>query len=182
MPTHYEALDVAPDATPGEIKKAWRKVAFDCHPDRAGVRDLSPSEEGKLAERFKRGVVAWEILSDENTRKAYDHELRVENKAATRQAKRKARSARAQAYGEAAWQKAERARQKLYKQFVRQEQERAWRNVQRQAAQAERRAKARQRAADQQADFERAYDVYLEKIVDNLRCEIAAFILDDRDA
>ena len=178
MSTHYEALDVAPDASPSEVKKAWRKIAFDCHPDRAGVRGLSAKEEGKRAERFKKGIVAWEVLGDEAARKAYDQELKAE----VRQEKRKARTARAQAYGETAWQKAEKVRQKLHREFIKQEQQRAWRNAQRQAAQAERRAKARQRAADQQADWERAYDDYLTKIVDNLRCEIASYILDDRDA
>ena len=178
MSTHYEALDVSPDATPSEIKKAWRKIAFGSHPDRAGMRELSVAEEGKLADRFKRGVVAWEILGDEESRKAYDRELTGED----RQERWATRTAQAQAYGDDLWRRAQAERQRLEREYLRQAQQRARRNAERKRGQAERRAKERQRAADQQTEWEAAYEIYLQKIVTNLRCEIASFILDDHDA
>lgn len=180
MPTHYEALDVSTDATPAEIKKAWRKVAFACHPDRAGVRDLSASEEGKLANRFKRAMVAWDVLGDDATRSEYDREQAAEQRQEVRQDRRRSRSARAQAYGNSAWQRAEAARRKLERDFLRQEAARTKRNARRKQAQAERRAKARQRAADRQTDWEAAHEAYLQGLVKDLRCEIAAFLLDER--
>ena len=180
MPTHYEALNIASGATPAEIKKAWRKVAFDCHPDRAGVRALPVAEEGKRANQFKRAMVAWDVLGDDAARSEYDREQVVEQRHEVRQERRRSRSARAQAYGNSAWQQAEAARRKLEQEFLRQEAARVRRNVRRKQAQAERRAKAKQRAADQRTDWESAHEAYLQGLVTGLRCEIAAFLLDEQ--
>src|ERR1700694_5157129 len=60
----YEILGVARTATPDEIKKAYRKLARQYHPDvnkDAGADDL-----------FKELNAAYEILSDEDTRARYD--------------------------------------------------------------------------------------------------------------
>jgi curved DNA-binding protein CbpA len=174
--THYEALDLPADASAPEIKKAWRKIAFECHPDRSEVRGVGTSEEGAIAERFKLAMMAWEILGDEAARAAYDKALRKEG----REARRGARAAHVQAYGDQLWQEAQAAQRALEKKFMRQAHAKALRAAKRKRAQAERRAAERQRAADQVTMWEEAQEAYLQKIVSDLRCEIASFLLDDR--
>lgn len=61
MTTLYEDLDVTPESTPEEIKKAYRKKARESHPDQGG----DPEE-------FKKISKAYEILSDTNRRERYD--------------------------------------------------------------------------------------------------------------
>ena len=60
---HYTVLDVKPDATPEEIKKAYRAMAIKTHPDRGGVTHL-----------FRMVQEAYETLSDPSKRAAYDRE------------------------------------------------------------------------------------------------------------
>lgn len=61
----YEVLDVARDASDDEIKKAYRKLARQHHPDR------NPGD--KQAEvRFKELQDAYDILSDKQKKAAYD--------------------------------------------------------------------------------------------------------------
>ena len=62
---YYEILGVGKDASQDDIKKAYRKLARECHPD------LHPGDD-KAAERFKEINEANETLSDENKRKQYD--------------------------------------------------------------------------------------------------------------
>jgi molecular chaperone DnaJ len=62
---YYEVLGVARDASPEEIKRAYRKLAQQHHPDKnAG----DPSAE----ERFKEISEAYEVLSSADKRQAYD--------------------------------------------------------------------------------------------------------------
>jgi molecular chaperone DnaJ len=58
----YEALGVSKNATPDEIKKAYRKLVREVHPDR------NPGSE----ERFKEVQGAYDVLSDPDKRKQYD--------------------------------------------------------------------------------------------------------------
>jgi len=57
---HYEVLGVDRAATPEEIKKAYRKLARELHPD------VNPSEDA--AERFKLVTHAYDVLSDPDQR------------------------------------------------------------------------------------------------------------------
>jgi molecular chaperone DnaJ len=62
---HYEVLGVRRDATPEEIKSAFRKLAAQCHPDRN-------QEDPSAHERFKEINLANQVLSDPNRRSMYD--------------------------------------------------------------------------------------------------------------
>lgn len=64
---YYDVLDVGRTATSVEIKKAYRKLAMKYHPDR------NAGEDGEQAEiKFKEVKLAYEVLSDEQKRAAYD--------------------------------------------------------------------------------------------------------------
>lgn len=65
MQDFYSTLGLARGATPEEVKKAYRKKALECHPDR------NP-DNPKAAETFKRVSEAYEVLSDDNKRRVYD--------------------------------------------------------------------------------------------------------------
>jgi molecular chaperone DnaJ len=60
----YVLLGVSREATEAEIKKAYRKLAMEYHPD----RNQSPQAEG----RFKEITEAYEVLRDPQKRAAYD--------------------------------------------------------------------------------------------------------------
>ncbi len=61
----YEILGVAKDASAKEIKAAYHKLAKQCHPD------LNPNN-AEAEEQFKQVNAAYEILSDDQKRQAYD--------------------------------------------------------------------------------------------------------------
>jgi len=61
---HYEVLGVSRDATPDEIKKAYRRLARELHPD------VNPGAEA--SERFKQVTHAYDVLSDPKQRQQYD--------------------------------------------------------------------------------------------------------------
>ncbi len=65
MKDFYNILEISRDASPEEIKKAYRKKALAYHPDR------NPNNSDAEA-KFKEVSEAYEILSDENKRKIYD--------------------------------------------------------------------------------------------------------------
>ncbi len=62
---YYEVLGVKKDASQDEIKKAFRKLTKENHPD------LHPGDKA-CEERFKEANEAYEVLSDEEKRKKYD--------------------------------------------------------------------------------------------------------------
>jgi molecular chaperone DnaJ len=62
---YYEILSVSKSATADEIKKSYRKVAMQYHPDR------NPGDKS-AEEKFKEAAEAYEILSDQDKRAQYD--------------------------------------------------------------------------------------------------------------
>lgn len=62
---YYEVLGVAKSASVVEIKKAYKKLALENHPDR------NPGDDEAIA-RFKEAAEAYEVLSDEDKRARYD--------------------------------------------------------------------------------------------------------------
>ncbi len=70
MPTYYEILGVSPTSTQVEIRKAYLKLSLKHHPDKN--RDNVPAAQAKFVEIGR----AYEVLSNETTRREYDQELR----------------------------------------------------------------------------------------------------------
>ena len=68
---YYEVLGVPRNASDGQIKKAFRKLAFQYHPDHC-------SDAG-TEERFKEASEAYEVLSNAEKRASYDRYGRVIN-------------------------------------------------------------------------------------------------------
>jgi len=62
---YYEILGVAKSASADEIKKSYRKVAMQYHPDR------NPGDKA-AEDKFKEAAEAYEILSDQDKRAQYD--------------------------------------------------------------------------------------------------------------
>ncbi len=62
---YYETLGVRRDASPEEIRRAYRKLAVKHHPDR--------NASGDAAKEFARINEAYEVLKDPEKRKRYDH-------------------------------------------------------------------------------------------------------------
>jgi len=62
---YYEVLGVERGASPEDIKKAFRKLAFQYHPDR--------NKEPDAEEKFKEFSEAYAILSDTEKRQQYDN-------------------------------------------------------------------------------------------------------------
>ena len=66
--THYETLGVQPDAADVNIKRRFRRLSLELHPDRA------PGQEA----RYKQVVEAYSVLGDADKRRLYDVSLKEE--------------------------------------------------------------------------------------------------------
>ncbi|MBB5632258.1 molecular chaperone DnaJ [Cryobacterium mesophilum] len=64
MADHYEVLGIERTATPDEVKKAYRRLARELHPD------VNPGADAQ--ERFKLVTHAYDVLSDPQQREQYD--------------------------------------------------------------------------------------------------------------
>ena len=62
---YYEILGVSKNASADEIKKAYRKLAIQYHPDK------NPGDKAS-EEKFKEAAAAYEVLSDSDKRAKYD--------------------------------------------------------------------------------------------------------------
>ena len=63
---YYEVLGVDKSASPDEIKKAYRKLAKQYHPD------LNPDDKEGAEAKFKEATEAYEVLSDTEKKQKYD--------------------------------------------------------------------------------------------------------------
>ncbi len=61
---YYDVLGISRNATPEDVKKAFRKLAMKYHPDR--------NNSGDASEQFKAVNEAYEVLSDQEKRAMYD--------------------------------------------------------------------------------------------------------------
>jgi molecular chaperone DnaJ len=64
---YYDVLGVSRTASADEIKRAYRKLAMQYHPDRVSESDKHDAEL-----KFKEASEAYEVLSDDNKRARYD--------------------------------------------------------------------------------------------------------------
>ena len=62
---YYQVLDVDRSASDGEIKKAFRRLARELHPD-------VNAHDSEAEEKFKEAAEAYEVLSDPGRRQTYD--------------------------------------------------------------------------------------------------------------
>ncbi len=67
--SYYDILQINENASPEEIKKAYRRLSYQYHPDK------NPNKE----EQFKEIGQAYEILKDETMRNQYDFELQMKH-------------------------------------------------------------------------------------------------------
>ena len=75
---YYSLLGVKRGASPAEIKNAFRRMVFQYHPDR------NPNDRA-AAEKLKRVLEAYGVLSDSAKRAVYDRETRPASEAEARQ-------------------------------------------------------------------------------------------------
>jgi len=71
MGDYYSILGVRKNANKSTIKKAYRKLALEYHPDK------NPGDS-EAERKFKKIVKAYEVLSSKQSRKEYDEQLNQE--------------------------------------------------------------------------------------------------------
>ncbi|TIC13661.1 DnaJ-domain-containing protein [Wallemia mellicola] len=62
----YDLLGISPNASQSDIRKAYRKQAISCHPDK------NPNDPA-ASDKFQKISNAYEVLSDETSRESYDN-------------------------------------------------------------------------------------------------------------
>lgn len=72
LKNYYQILDVSPQATKDEIKKAYKLYVFKFHPDK---HDNDPFFNA----RFLEVQEAYDVLSDDNKRRSYDYDFFQDN-------------------------------------------------------------------------------------------------------
>jgi hypothetical protein len=76
--THYDVLGVGRDADAEEIRRAWKVLVQEWHPDRFGGDD---AQRGEAEERTQRINEAWSTLRDSDRRSVYDRRIDAEREA-----------------------------------------------------------------------------------------------------
>ena len=71
----YKVLGVDKNATQDDIKRAYKKLAIEYHPDKNKDADKAAAEE-----KFKEISAAYHVLGDENKRRTYDDSGRERSK------------------------------------------------------------------------------------------------------
>jgi molecular chaperone DnaJ len=69
--SYYQTLDVEPNATQVEIKKAYRQMAKRFHPD--------VNQDTATHDKITRINQAYEVLGDPQSRRSYDHQLQYQS-------------------------------------------------------------------------------------------------------
>ena len=96
----YQSLGLKRGASEAEIKKAYRSLAKQLHPDRN-------KDNPKAAERFSKVTQAYDILSDKDRRAKYDRgEIDEDGNPRMRKAFSISATAQSQAFG---WRRSKRA-------------------------------------------------------------------------
>lgn len=72
---HYRTLGVTAGSSIDELRRAYRELARELHPDRHLQSD--PQQAAKAAERMVDVNAAWAVLSNPGARELYDLELRL---------------------------------------------------------------------------------------------------------
>jgi len=74
-PTHYEVLELTPEASLEQIKAAYHKLLKQYHPDLHNASQFAwvRAESERMSRRI---ALAYQVLSDDAARARYDHELR----------------------------------------------------------------------------------------------------------
>ena len=75
---HYQVLGVPPTAPAADIKRAYRRLATELHPDKHGG-------DAHYEERFKAVAVAYSVLSNDDRRAQYDYQLQLASRRAEEQ-------------------------------------------------------------------------------------------------
>mmetsp|Transcript_693 Transcript_693/g.2006 ORF Transcript_693/g.2006 Transcript_693/m.2006 type:complete len:211 (+) Transcript_693:169-801(+) len=70
-PSFYDVLGAFPDASPAQIRQAYRRAARRWHPDK-----VHPADKALAERRFKEVADAYEVLGDGGQRRLYDLYLR----------------------------------------------------------------------------------------------------------
>jgi curved DNA-binding protein CbpA len=74
---YYKVLEISRDATEAEIKKAYRKLALQWHPDSYDRNPTAHPANSKeeAEEKFKKIAIAYEVLSDADKKRQYDSSI-----------------------------------------------------------------------------------------------------------
>ncbi|CDK26578.1 unnamed protein product [Kuraishia capsulata CBS 1993] len=88
---HYDVLGLPLSATEKEIKRKFRELSKQYHPDLQNSRDLTASEKEENKEKFVQIVDSYEVLSDKIAKKEFDTKFKTEDMVAQDMQQRRAR-------------------------------------------------------------------------------------------